>query len=46
MYNKNRPGNIINKLDTTGFISLFAISLKFFFHNDITEVRINKSQSN
>jgi len=27
-YNKNRPGNIINKLDTTGFISLFALSLK------------------
>ena len=42
MYNKNRPGNIINKLDRTGFISLFAMSLKFFFDNDTTEVRINK----
>jgi len=31
MYNKNRPGNIINKFDRTGFISLFAMSLKFFF---------------
>ena len=42
MYNKNRPGNIINKFDRTGFISLFAMSLKFFFDNDTTEVRINK----
>ena len=42
MYNKNRPENIINKFDRTGFISLFAMSLKFFFYNDTTEVRINK----
>jgi len=31
MYNKNRPENIINKFDRTGFISLFAMSLKLFF---------------
>ena len=31
MYNKNRPGNIINKFDRTGFISLFAMSPNFFF---------------
>ena len=38
MYNKNRPGNIINKFDRT----VCNVTEVFFFDNDTTEVRINK----
>jgi len=37
MYNKNTPGNIINKFDIT-----VCNVTEVFFYNDTTEVRINK----
>jgi len=39
MYNKNRPGNIINKFDRT---VCNVTEVFIFFYNDTTEVRINK----